>query len=95
MLITLTILRFSWVLFFLKKTICITGFPAGSDGKESACHAGDQELIPGSGRSPAEGNGNPLSILGEFHGQSCLAGRSPWSHKATTEQLALTLLMAD
>ena len=33
-------------------------------------------------------------ILGEFHGQSCLAGRSPWSHKATTEHLALTLFMA-
>ena len=35
-------------------------FPAGSDGKESACNAGDPGLIPGSGRSPGEGNGNPL-----------------------------------
>ena len=34
------------------------GFPGGSDGKESACNAGDPGLIPGSGRSP--GNGNPL-----------------------------------
>ena len=33
---------------------------AGSDGKESACHAGDPGLIPGSGRSPREGNANPL-----------------------------------
>ena len=32
----------------------------GSDGKESACNAGDPDLIPGSGRSPEEGNGNPL-----------------------------------
>ena len=32
----------------------------GSDGKESACNAGDPGLIPGSGRSPGEGNGNPL-----------------------------------
>ena len=32
----------------------------GSDGKESACNAGDPCLIPGSGRSPGEGNGNPL-----------------------------------
>ena len=32
----------------------------GSDGKESACSAGDQGSIPGSGRSPGEGNGNPL-----------------------------------
>ena len=36
------------------------GFPGGSDGKESACNAGDLGLIPGSGRSPAEGNGNPF-----------------------------------
>ena len=31
-----------------------------SVGKESACNAGDRDLIPGSGRSPGEGNGNPL-----------------------------------
>ena len=36
------------------------GFPGGSDGKASACNAGDPGLIPGSGRSPGEGNGNPL-----------------------------------
>ena len=35
------------------------GFPGGSDGKESACKAGDLGLIPGFGRSPGEGNGNP------------------------------------
>ena len=34
--------------------------PGGSDGKASACNAGDLGSIPGSGRSPAEGNGNPL-----------------------------------
>ena len=32
----------------------------GSDSKESACNAGDSGLIPGSGRSPGVGNGNPL-----------------------------------
>ena len=37
-----------------------TCFPGGSDGKASACIAGDLGLIPGSGRSPGEGNGNPL-----------------------------------
>ena len=36
------------------------GFPGGSDGKESACNAGDTGLIPGSGRSPGKGNGHPL-----------------------------------
>ena len=51
----------------------------GSDGKESTCHAGDPGSFPGSGRSPGEGNGNPLSILAiEFHGQRSLAGYSPW-----------------
>ena len=36
------------------------GFPGGSDGKESACNAGDMGLIPGSGIFPGEGNGNLL-----------------------------------
>ena len=41
-------------------------FPRGSDGKVSACNAGDPGSSPGSGRSPGEGNGNPLqcSCLG-------------------------------
>ena len=36
------------------------GFPGGSEGKASACNAGDLGSIPGSGRSPGEGHGNPL-----------------------------------
>ena len=36
------------------------GFPGSSAGKESACNAGGPSSIPGSGRSPGEGNGNPL-----------------------------------
>ena len=36
------------------------GFPGGSDGKVSAYNAGDPGSIPGLGRSPGEGNGNPL-----------------------------------
>ena len=35
-------------------------FPGGSEGKVSACNAGDLGLIPGSGRLPGKGNGNPL-----------------------------------
>ena len=35
-------------------------FPGGSDGKESACDAGDPASVPGSGRTPGEGNGYPL-----------------------------------
>ena len=49
------------------------GFPGGSDGKESACNAGDWDLIHGSQRSPGEGNG--------LHGQRSLAGNSLWDHK--------------
>ena len=37
--------------------------PGGSDGKEFTCNAGDQGLIPGSGRSPGEGNGNPFQYF--------------------------------
>ena len=36
------------------------GFPGGASGKESACQTGDTGYIPGSGRSPGEGNGSPL-----------------------------------
>ena len=44
------------------------GFPCGSTGKESACNKGDLGSIPGLGRSPGEGKGNPLqySCLGNF-----------------------------
>ena len=38
----------------------ISGFPSGSVDKEFACNAGDLGSIPGLGRSPGEGNGNPL-----------------------------------
>ena len=38
----------------------VLGFPGGSEGKESACSAGDPGSIPGSRRSPGEGDGNPL-----------------------------------
>ena len=38
-------------------------FPGGSDGKESACHAGDLGLIPGLGRSPEKGMATHSSIL--------------------------------
>ena len=66
-------------------------FPGGSDGKESTCNAGDLGLIPGSGRSPGEGNGNPLqySCPGKSHGRRSLAGYGSWGNKEldTTEQL--------
>ena len=67
------------------------GFPAGSDSKESACKAGDPGSIPGSGRSPGEGNGNPLQ-------HSCLEKSmdvDAWQarvHGIAKEQLTLSLM---
>ena len=46
----------------------LKGFPGSSVGKESACKAGDPGSIPGLGRSPGEGNGNPPQY-------SCLENR--------------------
>ena len=49
----------------------------GSDGKESACNAGDLDSVPGLGRSPGGGHGSPPQY-------SCLenpGGLSPWVHK--------------
>ena len=59
------------------------GFPGGSDGKESTYNVGDLGLIPGLGRSPGGGHGNPLqySCLENPHGQRSLAGYCPWGHK--------------
>ena len=55
------------------------GFPGGSDSKESACTAGDLNLIPGLGRSPGRGHGNPLqdSCLESLTEKRSLAGDSP------------------
>ena len=69
-----------------------TGFPGGSDGKKSACNAGDLGSIPGLGRSPGGGHGNPLqsSCLEKPHGQRGLVGYSPQGCKEldTTEWLS-------
>ena len=48
----------------------LLGFPAGSDGKESACNVRDLDSIPGLGRSPGGGKGLPAPVFwpGEFHG---------------------------
>ena len=51
---------FYFFFFFLLFGYIILGFTGGSAGKESVCNAGDLGLIPGLGRSPGEGNGNPL-----------------------------------
>ena len=62
-------------------------FPCSSVSKESACNSGDLGSIPGSGRSPGEGNGNPLqySCLENPMDQRRLAGYSLWGHKNRTQ----------
>ena len=60
------------------------GFPGCSLGKESACNAGDPGSIPGSGRSPEGGHGNPLQV-------SCMNNpmdRGPWW--ATVYEVAMS-----
>ena len=52
-------------------------FPGGSGGTESACNVGDSGSIPGSGRSPGEGNGNHSSILSR---------RIPWTEEPSRLQ---------
>ena len=56
------------------------GFSGDSVSKESTCNVGDLGSIPGLGRCPGGGHGNPLqySCLENPHGQRCLMGCSPW-----------------
>ena len=62
---------FIWTMACLR-----AGVPAGSDGKESACRAGDPGSAPGSGRSPGEGHGYPLQC-------SCL--ENPWTEELNVD----------
>ena len=68
--------------WYLDSLAYIWDFPGGSDGKEYACNAGDPGLIPGSGRSPREGNSSPVQY-------SCLGNpmdRGVW--QATVHEVA-------
>ena len=69
------------------------GFLSGSDGKESTCNVGDLGSIPGMGKFPEEGHGNPLQyyFLKNPHGQRSLEGYSPWGCKESdmAEQLSI------
>ena len=68
------------------------GFLSGSDSKESACSVGDPGSVPGLGRSPGEGNGNPLQyscLENPMNREAWQATYSPWGLKESdmTEQL--------
>ena len=74
--------------------------PDSSDGEESACNAQHLGSIPGLGRSPEEGHGNPLEyscLENSVDRRAWQATYSPWSCKGsdTTEQLSLSLFHSD
>ena len=68
----------------------VGGFPGGLAVKNPPVNARDVGSISGLGRSPGEGNGNPLqySCLGKSQGQRSLAGYSPLGHKRVGHDLA-------
>ena len=74
------------------------GFPGGSASKESACNAGDLGSIPGLGRSPGEGKGNPLQysclensmVRGAW--QATIYGVAKSQTRLSTAQQALTMV---
>ena len=78
--------------FSLLWSLLLQGSPGGSDSKESACNAGHPDSIPGSGRSPGEGNGNPLQY-------SCLENptdRGAWQatvHGVTSYKVTLLCVL--
>ena len=74
-------------------------FPGGSAGKASVYNAGDLGSIPGLGRSPGEGNGNPLQnscLENPMEGGIWQATYSPWGRKEldTTERLTFSLFLS-
>ena len=71
--------------------------PGGSDGKQSACNAGDLGSIPGLGRFPwrREWQPTPVFLCGEFHGLRSLVGYSPWGCKESDTAEWLTLWTFD
>ena len=71
----------------MKPYMTSVGFPGESDGKESACNAGDLGSIPGLGRSPGEGKGYPLQYSGLENSTDCIA------HGVTKTQTQLKRLL--
>ena len=66
--------------------ILYTGFPGGSDSKESAGNAGDLGSVPGLGGPLEKGmQPTPVFLLGESYGQRSLVGQSPWDRNKLDE----------
>ena len=79
--ISITIGLFIWLHSTQLKTFIVREFsllPGGSDGKESACNAGDPGLITGLERSAGDGKGYPLQYSGLENSMDC-----PWGRKGS------------
>ena len=73
-------------------------FPGGSDDKESTCNAGELGTVPGSGRSPGEGNGNPLQyscLENPMDRGACRAIVHGFAESDTTEKVSMHTLQQD
>ena len=68
------------------------GFPGGSDSKKSACNTGDLGSIPGLGRTPGEGNGNPRQYSGQENSMARGAWQSMGSHWVWHDPVTFTLI---
>ena len=68
----------------------VGGFRGDLVVKNPLAKGGDSGSVPGLGRSPGEGNGNPLPVFlpGKSHGRRSLAGYCPWGHKRVRHDLA-------
>ena len=81
-----------------KEVSCPMGFPGSSDGKESACSAGDLEFDPWVGKIPWRSKRLPTPVFlpGKSHGQTSLVGYSPRGHKELdmTERLTQTHILS-
>ena len=79
-----------WIVISFKRSLWVSnGLSGGSDGKESACNAGDWGLIPGLGRSPEEGNGYPLQYSSLESSMDRRAWRATF-HGVTNSQTRLS-----
>ena len=75
-----------FTIYRINGSIAYVGASLVPVGKESACNAGDLDSIPGLGRFPGEGNGNPLqySCLENPMDRGPWAGYCPWGRKSQT-----------
>ena len=73
----------------MNKGLAFTGFPGGSDSKESPCNAGDPGSIHGLGRSPGEGHGYQLQYSCLENSMDCVV------HAVTESDMTFTFITDD